>query len=91
MIKIELFTDDQHRRNHLVVSADLAQYLRSSRLRLGKSQEQVAFDAGIAVATYSTMERGYTVSGASANPTLDTLLRVQHALSLPPNLPRLAT
>jgi transcriptional regulator with XRE-family HTH domain len=58
--------------------------LRLARARNGLSQEQVAFDAGIAVQTYSKLERGEATSGGYANPTIATLLRILEALSMEP-------
>lgn len=47
------------------------------------SQEQVAFAADVSVQTYGSLERGMTPSGRYTNPTLQTLLMVFQALSIP--------
>lgn len=60
----------------------LALGLRWTRTQKGLSQEQVAFSAGIAVQTYSCLERGRSPAGGDANPTLDTILRILAALDL---------
>ncbi|WP_363331408.1 helix-turn-helix transcriptional regulator [Microbacterium sp. 69-10] len=65
--------------------------LRSIRQRRGLSQEQVAHDAGIAVQTYSCLERGIAPGGGYANPTLETILRVLHALGVAPTSLTLST
>ena len=56
--------------------------VRSRRLSCGRSQEAVAFDAGLSVHAYSCLERGRTPAGGIANPTLDTLLRIFTALEM---------
>lgn len=60
----------------------LGRALRTARLQRGRSQEEVAHAAGISVYAYGCLERGQSTSGGDANPTLDTLLRVLHALGL---------
>lgn len=60
----------------------LGRRLLEARIALQLSQEEVAARAGITVATYGSLERGWTPRGAIANPTLDTLLRVMTVLPL---------
>lgn len=59
---------------------DLGIHLRRIRLQKGLSQERVAFDAGITVGTYGSIERGRHPRGDAVNPTLDTLFRIFEAL-----------
>lgn len=66
----------------------LGNSLRLLRERRGLSQEAVAISAGISTHAYGCLERGKTPSGADANPTFDTLIRVCRALEIePPSLP----
>lgn len=85
-----ILTELEHRQRKLKASDELARIIRSARLARGMSQEQVALDAGIALYTYSCLERGIATSGDAANPTLDTVLRVFGALDLDlgPQAPR---
>lgn len=53
------------------------------RVRQGLSQEQVANDAGISVATYGRIERSIG-PGASMNPRLDTISRLFKAVHAEP-------
>lgn len=69
-------TEKEHERRRLKAAKAMGEDLRSYRLKQGRSQEQVALEAGIAVHTYSSLERGESASGDCANPRLDTLLRV---------------
>ena len=39
-------------------------------------------EAEVSVLTYATLERGFSRQGQLANPTLDTILRVMHALNI---------
>lgn len=72
-----------------IAASKLAAIFRSARHKLGASQEEVAHAAGLAVPTYSALERGETATGELANPTLDTVMRVAFALELElPEFPR---
>lgn len=68
--------EELHRRT----LATLGEALFRARTRARLSQEQTALDAGVSVETYCTLERGFTPSGALANPRLTTILRVVNAL-----------
>lgn len=74
--------EDRHSETHRAVAARLGMKLREIRRGRNLSQEQVAYDAGIAVYTYSSLERGEGAAGSSANPTLATLIRVLTALDV---------
>lgn len=50
--------------------------LSTARKRKGASQEAVALQAGVAVATLSNLERGVSGCGGTANPTLWTLVKL---------------
>lgn len=67
---------------HFRAACALGDLLRTSRITQGLSQEHVAFEAGLAVVTYGSLERGQSRNGGFANPTLGTLLRVFDALSV---------
>ncbi|OZB80246.1 MAG: hypothetical protein B7X41_18230, partial [Microbacterium sp. 14-71-5] len=56
--------------------------LRKARLLKGVSQEQLALEAGITVYTYGGLERGHTPRGGEVNPTMDTVMRIIHALDI---------
>ena len=73
--------DPGYVRFRLNAVANLGAGLRTIRTGRGLSQEQLAQAAGIAVLTYGNLERGRSPAGVE-NPTLDTLLRVFHALEL---------
>nr|WP_091738236.1 helix-turn-helix transcriptional regulator [Microbacterium azadirachtae] len=62
-----------------LIVKDFGQRLRELRYRRGLSQEAVALRAGLAVFTYARIERG-----KSANPTLQTSLRIIEVLNLRP-------
>ncbi|MBD3941178.1 helix-turn-helix transcriptional regulator [Microbacterium sp. NEAU-LLC] len=62
----------------------LGSVLRQARNAQRRSQEQVANEAGLSAHAYGCLERGRTPSGACANPTLDTILRVFVALGVEP-------
>jgi transcriptional regulator with XRE-family HTH domain len=66
----------------MIAARKLAATFRAARKRLGASQEEVAHAAGLAVPTYSALERGETATGETANPTLDTVMRAAFALGL---------
>ncbi|MGW0668168.1 helix-turn-helix domain-containing protein [Streptomyces sp. NPDC002746] len=51
--------------------------MRTARLHVNLSQEQVALRAGIRIATYSDIEQGHS------SPLLDTLIRIADALGVP--------
>lgn len=59
--------------------AALGQAVRRQRERLGKSQEQFAFDVGLDRTYVSGIERGVR------NPTVATLLRLTAVLGIPPS------
>lgn len=54
--------------------------LRTARLARGMSQEEVAHAAGVAVSTYTRLERGAGRNGT--NPTLSTLRSIGRALGV---------
>lgn len=56
--------------------------MHTSRLSQGVSQEFVALQAGISCGTYNTLERGFSGTGAVANPTLATLVGVFTVLDI---------
>lgn len=56
-------------------------WMREVRILRGMSQEDVAHLAGVAVSTYSRMERGFT-SGTWSNPVFSTIVRVLAALDV---------
>ncbi len=58
----------------------VAAALRTARLARGMSQEDVAHAAGIAVSTYTRLERGSGARGT--NPTLSTLRSIGRALGV---------
>ncbi len=64
------------------VMVEMGEDLRKQPESRGLTQEQVAHSAEIAVHTYSSLERGLSPSGGVANPTIDTLRRVLHALGI---------
>lgn len=64
----------------------LGEALYQERLSRGFSQEEVALRAKLSVATYSTLERGFSSSGTLANPTLETLVRVMEILPVVPSV-----
>lgn len=66
----------------------LSNDLRIVRHAAGMTQEQVALAADISVHTYSSLERGQSPSGAEANPTIDTVLRILEALRI--EIPRIS-
>lgn len=76
--------ETEHLSRRHEVAARFGAMLRATRLTQGISQERVALDAGLAVFTYSALERAESATGTIANPTLDTILRVCEALDLVP-------
>ena len=58
------------------IDRDLAAVLRKRRERLGRSQEALAYEAGVTVATLARLERG------ESNPTWGTVMRIIAALDL---------
>ncbi|MAL05248.1 MAG: hypothetical protein CMH36_00040 [Microbacterium sp.] len=70
------------RARHRASAAQLSDIVYQARLAAGLSQEQAAQAAEISTETYATIERGFTVSGEPANPTLRTLTNVLTALSV---------
>ncbi|WP_409264126.1 helix-turn-helix domain-containing protein [Microbacterium aquimaris] len=71
-------------RRHKTTAVALGRVFREARHSLRASQEEVAHAAGLAVPTYSALERGETATGRTANPTMDTVLRAVYALGLEP-------
>lgn len=67
---------------YLSALAELAPFLRETRLAMALTQEEVAYAAGLAVPAYGRLERGRSPAGGPANPTLHTMLRVFGALDL---------
>lgn len=76
-------SEHEYREIRIEAAQRLAILLRHFRQARGLSQERVAQEAGLALYTYSCLERATTPSGRVANPTLDTLIRVLHALEVP--------
>lgn len=74
--------EGRHSDGHRAIAIQLGMKLREIRRGRSLSQEQVAYDAGIAVYTYSSLERGQSATGGSANPTLATLIRILAALDV---------
>jgi transcriptional regulator with XRE-family HTH domain len=72
---------EQEQRKALVLLSDAFYTARAAR---GFSQEFVALQAGMAVATYNQLERGFSCSGVLPNPTLITLIRVMTTLEIDP-------
>jgi len=68
------------------VTQSLGIVLQRERLVRDLSQEFVAQNAGLAVITYGSLERGQSRSGGPANPTLETLLRVFEVLEIKANV-----
>lgn len=68
-----------HEEAAVVVS--LGDWLRSLRLARGMSQERVAQDAGIDVATYGRIERA-VCGGMWANPRLQTTMKLLRVLKV---------
>ena len=64
---------------HIIVR-DISHEMRSSRLRLGLSQEDVALAAGLAVVTYGQFERHRLPPAPPLNPKLRTLVRIADVL-----------
>jgi transcriptional regulator with XRE-family HTH domain len=58
------------------IDRDLADVLRSLRERQGRSQEALAHEAGLTVATLARVERG------QSNPTWTTVTRIAAALDV---------
>ncbi|WP_437583425.1 helix-turn-helix transcriptional regulator [Paramicrobacterium sp. CJ85] len=54
----------------------VAGLVKQRRKELGLSQEEVAAQAQVSIGTYSALERGRSLSGGEANPTLQTLVRI---------------
>lgn len=80
-------SEDEFRPLYISIVGRFGMRLRNLRARRGLSQEQVAHKAGLAVQTYSCLERGTTPAGGYANPTLETILRVLQVLEVePPSL-----
>ncbi|WP_366247014.1 helix-turn-helix transcriptional regulator [Microbacterium sp. 13-71-7] len=67
---------------HCGAVQSLAQLLRRRRTSAGLSQEEVALAAGLALHTYSSLERGETAVGTLANPTFSTMFRVFRVLDI---------
>lgn len=59
------------------ISSEVARILREERTRKQLSMSRVAEQAGLSQQMVSYVERGLR------NPTLDTLLRITHALGVP--------
>lgn len=69
----------QARRNAM---QEIAGLFRSARVARCLSQEEVAMRAGISTYSYGCLERGTSSSGNTANPTLETLVRISMALGV---------
>ncbi len=61
---------------------DLAQRLVEARERAGLTQDAVARRAGIATFTYQKLEKGESNPGTPANPRLQTIVALAHALEV---------
>ncbi|WP_164996627.1 helix-turn-helix transcriptional regulator [Actinomyces minihominis] len=61
---------------------DLGDILHSVRRDREMSQESVAYAAGLSRYTYQRLERGLDSQGATANPTLTTLVAIANALDV---------
>lgn len=57
--------------------------LHKARIAAEMTQEAVAYRAGLTRYTYQKYEKGESVTGAPANPTLRTLLALSQALDVP--------
>lgn len=78
-------SEEHHRAAHQAIASELGAALWAKRTELGLSQREVAHRAGIGVQTYRRLERGEASASGKSNPTLDTILRVLHALVLHPS------
>ncbi len=61
----------------------IAVSLQRERLRLGLSQEDVAYRAGLSRFTYQKYEKGESRPGTPANPTVRSLLAISQVLDVP--------
>ncbi|MEV8272346.1 helix-turn-helix transcriptional regulator [Microbacterium sp. NPDC077184] len=61
---------------------DFAQRLVEARERAGLTQDAVARRAGIATFTYQKLEKGESNPGTPANPRLQTIVALAHALEI---------
>jgi transcriptional regulator with XRE-family HTH domain len=61
---------------------ELGSHLRSLRLAIGLSQEQVAQQAGISTFPYRPLEHGESNPGTPANPRLSTLIQLSEVLGV---------
>lgn len=61
----------------------IAVSLQRERLRLGLSQEDVAYRAGLSRFTYQKYEKGESRPGTPANPTVRSLLAISQVFDVP--------
>lgn len=57
--------------------------LHRGRMRLGLSQEAVAYRAGLSRFTYQGYEKGRSQTGAPANPSLRAVMALAQVLCIP--------